>query len=265
MTVPVFLYTLIALATLQKKVSRGRTYWQIVESRRVNGKPRPIVLEHLGSAQKLLQRLRDSPTRPAKAKVIQFGALAALWQIAQELDVVGLIDAQVPKRDQGLSCGQYLLLAALNRCVAASSKASLYQWYRRTVLNRLLPTAQRSLASQRFWDHMNMLDSAAIGAIEQQLAQRVIDHYRIDLRLLIFDATNFDTFINSRTVSALAQRGHAKSKRADLRILGLALLVSCDYHVRLALQNGEHLPATSCPISWRRSSSSSASTSGGRL
>ena len=59
-----------------------------------------------------------------------------------------------------------------------------------------------------------MLDSAAIGAIEQQLAQRVIDHYRIDLRLLIFDATNFDTFINSRTVSALAQRGHAKSKRA---------------------------------------------------
>ena len=175
MTVPVFLYTLITLATLQKKVSRGRTYWQIVESRRVNGKPRPIVLEHLGSAQKLLQRLRDSPTRPAKAKVIQFGALAALWQIAQELDVVGLIDAQVPKRDQGLSCGQYLLLAALNRCVAASSKASLYQWYRRTVLNRLLPTAQRSLASQRFWDHMNMLDSAAIGAIEQQLAQRVID------------------------------------------------------------------------------------------
>ena len=79
---------------------------------------------------------------------------------------------------------------------------------------------------------MNMLDSAAIGAIEQQLAERVIDHYRIDLRLLI-DATNFDTFIDSRTVSALAQRGHAKSKRADLRILGLALLVSCDYHVPL--------------------------------
>ena len=164
------MYTLIAVATIQKKVSRGRTYWQIVESRRVNGKPRPIVLQHLGNAEKLLQRLRESPAQPAKARVIQFGALAALWQIAQELDVVGLIDAQVPKRDQGLSCGQYLLLAALNRCVAATSKASLYQWYRSTVLNRLLPTAQRSLSSQRFWDHMNMLDSAAIGAIEQQLA-----------------------------------------------------------------------------------------------
>ena len=227
------MYTLIAVATIQKKVSRGRTYWQIVESRRVNGKPRPIVLQHLGNAEKLLQRLRESPAQPAKARVIQFGALAALWQIAQELDVVGLIDAQVPKRDQGLSCGQYLLLAALNRCVAATSKASLYDWYRSTILNRLLPTAQRSLSSQRFWDHMNMLDSAAIGAIEQQLAARVIDRYRIDLRLLIFDATNFDTFIDSRTVSALAQRGRAKSKRADLRILGLALLVSCDYHIPL--------------------------------
>ena len=209
------MYTLSVLATLQKKVSRGRTYWQIVESRRVNGKPRPIVLEHLGSAEKLLQRLRDSPTRPAKAKVIQFGALAALWQIAQELDVVGLIDAQVPKRDQGLSCGQYLLLAALNRCVAASSKASLYQWYRRTVLNRLLPTAQRSLASQRFWDHMNMLDSAAIGAIEQQLAQRVIDHYRIDLRLLIFDATNG---IRSSTAAPSAHWHSAATRKANAPI-----------------------------------------------
>ena len=154
----------------------------------------------------MLQRLRESPTQPVKAQVIQFGALAALWQIAQELDVVGLIDAQVPKRDQGLSCGHYMLLAALNRCVAAASKASLYQWYRRTVLRRLLPTGQRSLASQRFWDHMHRLDRAAISAVEQQLAARVIDRYRIDLRMLIFDATNFDTFIDSRTLSELAQR-----------------------------------------------------------
>ena len=210
------MYTLIAVATIQKKVSRGRTYWQIVESRRVNGKPRPIVLQHLGNAEKLLQRLRESPAQPAKARVIQFGALAALWQIAQELDVVGLIDAQVPKRDQGLSCGQYLLLAALNRCVAATSKASLYQWYRSTVLNRLLPTAQRSLSSQRFWDHMNMLDSAAIGAIEQQLAARVIDRYRIDLRLLIFDATNF----GSSTAAPSAHWHNAAARRANAPICG---------------------------------------------
>jgi len=114
------------MATLQKKVSRGKTYWQIVESRRVNGKPRPVVLLHLGTAEKLFQRLQQGPGKPIKAKVVQFGALAALWEMAKELQVVEIIDQHVKKRDQGLSCGQYILLAALNRCVGATSKASLY-------------------------------------------------------------------------------------------------------------------------------------------
>jgi len=50
---------------------------------------------------------------------------------------------------------------------------------------------------------------------------------------LCFDGTNFDTFIDSRTTSELAQRGHAKSKRTNLRLVGLALLVSTDFHIPL--------------------------------
>ena len=80
------------MATLQKKTSRGHTYWQIVESRRVDGKPRPVVLMHLGTAQGLLRRLQEDGTKPAKAKIIQFGALAALWNMAEQLDIVGTID-----------------------------------------------------------------------------------------------------------------------------------------------------------------------------
>ena len=120
------LYTLIIMATIQKKVSRGHTYWQIVESRRINGKPRPVVLMHLGTAEALLHRLQEEPTKPFKAKVFQFGALAALYNIAEELELIPTIDRHVPKRDQGLSCGQYIHLAALNRCVGATSKASFY-------------------------------------------------------------------------------------------------------------------------------------------
>jgi transposase len=181
----------------------------------------------------LLRRLQEGPGTPIKARIFSFGALAALWQIAEELDVVGIIDAESPKRNQGLSCGQYMLLAALNRCVAASSKASLYEWYRTTVLRRLLPTSMRSLSSRRFWDHMSSMTADQIQAIEQRLARQVIERYHIDLKMLIFDATNFDTFIDSRTVSELARRGHAKSKRKDLRIRGLALLVSTDSHIPL--------------------------------
>jgi len=219
--------------TIQKKVSRGHTYWQIVESRRVNGKPRPIVLMHLGTAEGLLRRLQTGGAKPLKAKIFQFGALAALWNIAQELNIVRTIDRYVGKRDQGLSCGQYILLAALNRAVAASSKSSLYEWYRKTVLYRLLPASKRSLASQRFWDHMSYLDESTIAKIEEDLTGRLIEHFKVDLQTLLFDATNFDTFIDTQTKADLPQRGHAKSKRKDLRIIGLALLVSKDFHIPL--------------------------------
>jgi transposase len=227
------MYTLIPVATLQKKTSRGHTYWQIVESRRVNGKPRPVVLMHLGTAEALLGRLSQEPTKALKARVFQFGPLAALWNIAEELEVVPTIDREVQKREQGLSCGQYILLAALNRCVGATSKASFSAWYRQTILPRLMPASEGLLASQRFWDHMAYLDEPAIVRIEEALAQRLIEHFKVDLRTLLFDATNFDTFIDTQTASHLAQRGHAKSKRTDLRLLGLALLVSTDFHVPL--------------------------------
>lgn len=224
------------MATIQKKICRGHTYWQIVESRRVNGKPRPIVLMHLGTAEKLLHRLREGLGKPVKAKVIQFGAIAALWNISKEVNIVEIIDQHIHKRAQGLSCGQYLLLAALNRCVAATSKSSLYNWYRRTVLNRLLPVPKKWLASQRFWDHMNYLNEENIARIEEDLTAQLIQHFHIDLRTLIFDATNFDTFIDTQTSGDIAQRGRAKSKRSDLRLIGLALLVSTEFHIPLLSQ-----------------------------
>lgn len=43
-------------------------------------------------------------------------------------------------------------------------------------------------------------------------------------------------FLDTENPSRLAQRGHAKSKRTDLRIVGLALLVSVDFHVPLLWQ-----------------------------
>ena len=228
-----YMYTLICMATLQKKNSRGKRYWQIVESRRINGKPRPIVLMHLGTADRLLRRLQEGVGKPVKARVMPFGALAALWNLAEELDIIGTIDLHVQKREQGLSCGQYLLLATLNRCVAPTSKSSLYDWYRKTVLYRLLPAPKHLLTSQRFWDHMSYLDEKTLAAIEEKFTERLIQQFHIDLRTLLFDATNFDTFIDTQTQCQLPQRGHAKSKRKDLRIIGLALLVSTDFNVPL--------------------------------
>ena len=51
--------------------------------------------------------------------------------------------------------------------------------------------------------------------------------------MLAFDTTNFDTHIATTTAGELARRGHAKSKRRDLRVVGLAALVSETGHVPL--------------------------------
>jgi len=76
------------MATIQKKISRGHTYWQIVESRRIQGKPRPIVLMHLGTAEGLLSRLQEGGNKPIRAQILHFGALAALRNMAEELKVI---------------------------------------------------------------------------------------------------------------------------------------------------------------------------------
>ncbi len=107
-------------------------------------------------------------------------------------------------------------------------------WYTGTVLRRLLPIPPHLLTSQRFWDHMSYLDADKIAAIEQDLTHRLIDRFHIELSCLFYDTTNFYTFIDSfNEASGLAQRGKSKEKRMDLRIVGLALLVTKDFHIPL--------------------------------
>ena len=111
------------MASLTAKVVHGHKYFQIITSRRINGKPRQVVLAHLGTADTLFARLQQKQGEPIKARVQPFGFLAAAWGLAQKLQLVSLIDRHVPKRQQGASVGQYLVLAALNRLTSPNSKA----------------------------------------------------------------------------------------------------------------------------------------------
>jgi transposase len=223
------------MASLVAKKVHGHTYWQIVESRRIHGKPRPIVLAHLGKADDLLARLQRT-AQPYTAVLRDFGAVAALWDIAHELGLHALLEQHTPKRRQGHAVADYLLLAALSRALRPCPKTRVADWYQSTILPRLLPIPAKHLSSQRFWDHFDYLDADTLQRIEQALSLRLVEHYHLDLKTLFYDATNFDTYIDSQTSARLPQRGHAKSHRADLRIVGLALMVSADFHIPLFWQ-----------------------------
>ena len=188
-------------------------------------------MQYLGSADTLWQRLQQASAPPLRAQVRSWGGVAALYDLAQQLQLVELIDGIAPKRQQGPSLGQYLLVAAINRCLAPTSKLQMPAWLRSTPLPGWFGWSAQRFSSQRFWDNMELLTEDKLEAMSQALSRRVIDTFHLDLSSLVFDCTNFDTFLDTENPSQLAQRGHAKSKRTDLRIVGLALLISVDFQV----------------------------------
>jgi transposase len=221
------------MPSLTKKIIKGRPYYYLRECRRVNGKPKIVWQEYIGSPQQLAIRLTQP--KPETVLVRQFGAVVAAFDIARQLNIVSIIDRYVPKRgSQGPSVGEYLLLACLNRCVAPRSKAQIGKWYDTTVMPRFLGVTSSQLTSQRFWDNMERVDEDAIRSIEQEVSVQAVSHFGLDLRCLLFDATNFFTFVDSFNIrSKLPQRGHSKEGRDNLRILGLALMVTSDGDVPL--------------------------------
>jgi len=222
--------------SLHKKSIRGHPYWYARECQRVNGKPKIVWQKYLGKAEDIATAMGAASQIPEPKEIVlsDFAAPAALYDLTQKLELIPAIDRHAGKRAQGVSVGTYMALAAINRCVAPTSKAAMAEWYQATVLRRLLPVPGNLLSSQRFWDHMSYLDADKIRAIEQAVTRTLIDGFEIDLSCLLYDTTNFYTFIDSfNDAPTLAQRGKSKEKRVDLRIVGLALLVTKDFHIPL--------------------------------
>ncbi len=231
------MYDLILMSvSLIKKIIRGHPYWYARECQRVEGKPKIVWQKYLGKADDIVSAMGapSQPPTPTEVVLCDFAAPAALYDLIQKLDLISIIDRHSGKRVQGVSVGTYIALAAINRCYAPTSKTRMAEWYQNTVLRRLIPVSPNQLTSQRFWDHMSYLDAQKICAIEQDLTRILIDRFQIDLSCLLYDTTNFYTFIDSfNQAPTLAQRGRSKEKRTDLRIVGLALLVTQDFHIPL--------------------------------
>lgn len=221
------------MASIQARISRGKKYWSIVESHRVNGQPRTRIIEYLGTADTLFERLQ----RGDEFSITSYshGDTAAILNIAIELDIISIINKYVPvsiknnkkpKRDN-LTVGASLLLAAIGRACQPTSKKGWYEWCKGTSLGYCLRTSFKKLNSQHFWDQMNTVPLSALTLIEEEVVKKLIDIYEIKMDCLFYDTTNFFTFIDSTNRRCmLPQRGRNKQKRFDLRQIGMALLVT---------------------------------------
>jgi transposase len=209
----------------------NQTYYYLVESARVEGKPRIVSQQYLGSAEEVMAKLAGQVGgEPVRSQHKKFGDLAAVWSVLHRLDVTGVIDAVAPRRaDAAASVGTYMALATANRIVDPCSKAAFADWWATTAGPRWVKLSDTALDHRRFWDAMDVLSQADLAAIETELGRRMVTEFGLDLSGLVLDMTNFATFIDSANERApIAQRGKAKQKRTDLRLVGLALIVTRD-------------------------------------
>src|SRR5680860_933831 len=210
----------------------NQTYYYLVESARVDGKPRIVDQQYLGSAEEVMARLSGAPQgSPTRTQHKQFGDLAAVWAILGRLKVIETIDEVCgPRRaDAGASVGTYLALATLNRAVEPCSKLGFADWWGKTAGPRFTKVSVAATGHRRFWDAMDHLDTDKLAAAERAISTAMVTEFGLDLSDLALDMTNFATFIDSSNDKApIAQRGHAKQKRNDLRLVGLGLVVTRD-------------------------------------
>jgi len=222
------------MAYIVKRKVKNHIYYYLAVSARVNGKPRIVSKKYLGKAENISSAFEVGELKAENSTVYDLGAVLALFDIAERLGIREIIDQHANKRNQGLPVSDSILLAAINRAVMPKSKNSFYAWFAHTVLDSCFPEASKeNLSSQGFWNNMEQLDQAAIRSIEDDITRVVVNQYNIRTDCLLFDNTNFFTYMDTDNPSALSKRGHSKEKRSDLKIIGLSLMVSPDHSIPL--------------------------------
>ena len=220
------------VASIVGKKHGNQTYYYLVTSARVDGKPRIVQQQYLGTSEEVMALLAgDQAGMPERVQHKGFGDLAAVWTTLSRLQVAATIDQAVGARrsDAATSVGTYLALAIANRVVAPCSKLAFADWWASTAGPRFTKVGAPACDHRNFWDAMDALDAATLIGAERTITARMVSAFDLDLSALALDMTNFATFIGSANERApIAQRDHAKQKRHDLRLVGLGLVVTRD-------------------------------------
>ena len=78
-----------------KKMKKGKAYYYITQSGRVNGKPRIVWQKYLGSVEVILQKYKEkeiTPIKPSETVLFEAGGIATLLKVAERLDLINLIN-----------------------------------------------------------------------------------------------------------------------------------------------------------------------------
>lgn len=214
--------------------------------RQVNGHRYRIAAQSVWDAQRGRSVARQvvlgpaDPPRVADLSATQtvgtrsVGDVGALIWVAEQLDLVGQIDRACGGvgAKGGPSVGELAVAVAIQRACAPGPKRQLGEFLDAS-LPRLSCLPGSAFSGQAFHRVAQQVSDEQLEQAQLAIAKAAVARFELSADVLAFDTTNFDTHIDTQTPGELARRGHAKSKRADLRVVGLGLLVSETGHVPL--------------------------------
>ena len=204
------------------------------------------------AAQSLWDRVRQRPFArqavlgPAEAAPVadlgqtrtvgtrRIGDIGALAWVAEQLDVVRTIDRACGTSGPrtGPTVGEMVVAVATQRACAPAAKRHL-RAFLASCVPRVSCLHAAAFTGQTFHRLAAHVTAEQLAQAQIAIARAAVERFTLATDVLAFDTTNFDTHIATTTPGELARRGHAKSKRGDLRVVGLAVLASETGHVPL--------------------------------
>src|SRR5246127_3116036 len=195
------------------------------------------------------------------------GDVGALVWVAQRLDLVGQIDRACGGvgAKGGPSVGELAVAVAIQRACAPGPKRELGEFLDAS-LPRLSCLPSSAFTGQAYHRVAQQVSDEQLEQAQIAIAKAAVARFELSADVLAFDTTNFDTHIATVTAGELARRGHAKSKRRDLRVVGLGVLVSETGHVPLLYRtysgnSSDQAVLTAC-LGWVESAATSRWTMG---
>lgn len=221
------------MSSIIKKKRQGITYYYIVDNKRINGKPRHVNQVYIGNSNTIRENITSDDNIKIYSKVFEYGASKSIFRLISELGLIEIIENNCKKRNQGFSNGELAAIGIINRICNPCSKLQINNWYKKTLLKEDFNIKGDDITSLNFCKSMEYLTEQVIENIENEFVPMLIKKYDISTSHLIYDATNFFTFLAKETESVLAKTGHDKANQVDKRTVGLSMIVTPDGSIPL--------------------------------
>jgi len=208
---------------------KGLVYYSIVESVRINGKPRHRYVKYIGSRDKVIESLLKGDELAIKAakvpEVLDYGDVAALYKICEVLDLRQMINRHVFKGG-GVDVGIQAIFMAINHCVDPVSKNKFEFWYKYTVLEKITGIKAEKLNAQNLCTALDYLypegNDKALD-IEKEVVEKLKELFGIEMDCLYYDITS--TYFEG-TKCIIAKLGYSRDGKPDKLQVNIGLVVT---------------------------------------